>query len=132
MPGMDTAAPDLTERSKGSAGSPSFFPMHFSTNFRPSSISSQHPAGSSPPFSWNAAHVSVVTVKPAGTERPMRFISARLAPLPPRRVFMEASPSACPSPKVKTRFVTAGASGAAMARDTTRTLLARALETRGA
>mgnify|MGYP000733007291 CR=1 FL=1 len=40
---------------------------------------------------------SVVIVKPGGTGRPMRAISARLAPFPPRRERMEESPSVfCP------------------------------------
>ena len=41
---------------------------------------------------------SVVTVKPAGTGSPMRLISARLAPLPPRSGFIEPLPSALPAP----------------------------------
>lgn len=36
-----------------------------------------------PPFAWKSAHVSVVMVRPGGTESPIRDISARLAPLPP-------------------------------------------------
>jgi hypothetical protein len=43
-------------------------------------------------------------VKPGGTGRPMRVISARFAPLPPRRAFMEPSPSARPLPQVYTYF----------------------------
>src|SRR2546421_6821751 len=43
-------------------------------------------------------------VKPAGTGRPMLVISARLAPLPPRRFFMSALPSALPPPKKYTYF----------------------------
>lgn len=35
------------------------------------------------PFSWNSRQVSVVMVRPGGTDRPMRDISARFAPLPP-------------------------------------------------
>src|SRR4029077_4230691 len=41
-------------------------------------------------------------VNPAGTGRPMLVISARLAPLPPRRSFMSARPSALPLPKKET------------------------------
>ena len=39
-------------------------------------------------------------VKPGGTGRPRLAISARLAPLPPRRSRRPALPSALPSPKV--------------------------------
>src|SRR5688500_10682716 len=42
-------------------------------------------------------------VKPGGTGIPTRLISARPAPLPPRRFFISPLPSACPSPKRYTR-----------------------------
>src|SRR5438128_11093246 len=48
-------------------------------------------------------------VKPGGTGRPRLAISARLAPLPPRRLRMSARPSALPLPKPKTHFDLAGA-----------------------
>src|SRR6516225_4690720 len=43
-------------------------------------------------------------VNPGGTGRPRLAISARFAPLPPRRSRMPALPSALPSPKPKTHF----------------------------
>src|ERR1700760_965824 len=43
-------------------------------------------------------------VKPGGTGRPRLAISARLAPLPPKRSRMLALPSALPSPKVNTHL----------------------------
>src|SRR5437660_1400675 len=43
-------------------------------------------------------------VKPGGTGKPRLAISARLAPLPPRRSRRWAPPSALPSPKVKTQW----------------------------
>src|SRR3982751_1944953 len=43
-------------------------------------------------------------VKPGGTGRPRLAISARLAPLPPRRSRSPALPSALPSPKVNTNW----------------------------
>src|SRR4029079_9983921 len=43
-------------------------------------------------------------VKPGGTGKPRLAISARLAPLPPRRSRRPAFPSALPSPKVNTHF----------------------------
>src|SRR5688500_12766156 len=43
-------------------------------------------------------------VKPGGTGKPIRVISARLAPLPPRSGFMEPSPSAFLLPKRYTYF----------------------------
>src|SRR5664280_3328004 len=46
-------------------------------------------------------------VKPAGTGMPRFAISARLAPLLPRRFFMSARPSALPPPKEYTSFVVA-------------------------
>src|SRR4030042_7073813 len=47
---------------------------------------------------------SVVMVKPAGTGMPKRVISCRLAPLPPRRFFCSARPSAFLLPKKYTHF----------------------------
>jgi hypothetical protein len=46
-----------------------------------------------------------VIVKPGGTGRPRFDISARFAPLPPKRFRIPASPSALPSPKPYTHFV---------------------------
>src|SRR6185312_2234331 len=53
-------------------------------------------------------------VKPGGTGKPRLAISARLAPLPPRRSRRPAFPSALPSPKVNTHFpaLTVSAAGA--------------------
>src|SRR5260370_3361125 len=48
-------------------------------------------------------------VKPGGTGRPRLAISARPAPLPPRRLRMSTRPSALPLPKPKTHFDLAGA-----------------------
>src|SRR6266487_619928 len=48
---------------------------------------------------------SVETVKPGGTGRPALVISARPAPLPPRRSFMVRLPSAFPAPKKWTYFL---------------------------
>src|SRR5215468_3525566 len=52
-------------------------------------------------------------VKPGGTGKPRLAISARLAPLPPRRSRRPALPSALPSPKVKTHLPAFGVSAAA-------------------
>src|SRR6201990_2225557 len=43
-------------------------------------------------------------VNPGGTGKPRLAISARLAPLPPKRSRMLALPSALPSPKVNTHL----------------------------
>src|SRR5690348_2662800 len=45
-------------------------------------------------------------VKPAGTGKPILVISARPAPLPPRRSRQVPSPSALPAPKKYTHFFT--------------------------
>src|SRR5690606_9512825 len=47
-------------------------------------------------------------VKPGGTGRPRLLISARLAPLPPKRSRMSARPSALPSPKAYTHLPLTG------------------------
>jgi hypothetical protein len=44
-------------------------------------------------------------VKPSGTGKPIFDISAKLAPLPPNKFFIEASPSELPSPKEYTNFL---------------------------
>src|SRR3974390_1116733 len=46
--------------------------------------------------------------KPGGTGRPRLGISASPEPLPPRRLPMDAFPSARPSPKLKTHLPLAG------------------------
>ena len=53
-----------------------------------------------PNFKTVVKQTSVVIVKPGGTGIPNKFISARLAPLPPRRFLISALPSALPSPNV--------------------------------
>src|SRR5215475_13777320 len=52
-------------------------------------------------------------VKPGGTGRPRLAISARLAPLPPKRLRISALPSALLSPKVNTHLPGFAASTAA-------------------
>ena len=78
-----TAAPDRTETRSGLDGSPRVAPITSSTVLRPSNTSSQRPSGNMLPFTLYSWHVSVVMVRPGGTERPMLDISARLAPFPP-------------------------------------------------
>jgi len=46
------------------------------------------------PYCEYTEQSSVVIVNPGGTGMPILFISARPAPLPPSRFFMEESPSA--------------------------------------
>jgi hypothetical protein len=47
---------------------------------------------------------SVVIVNPAGTGSPIRLISARFAPFPPRSGFIPPFPSALPDPNEYTYF----------------------------
>src|ERR1700722_12404894 len=54
-------------------------------------------------------------VKPGGTGNPRLAISARLAPLPPRRSRRPALPSALPSPKVNTHLPDFAASAVGLA-----------------
>ena len=99
IPGIDSAAPDRTLTSRGSAGSPNFLPNSFSTLSMAASISGTAASGSFLPCSKYAAHTSVVMVKPGGTGMPILHISARLAPLPPSSSFILPSPSAVVPPK---------------------------------
>ena len=112
MPGMELRAPERQETSSGFSGSPKFIPMAASTFLRAAATCFSRPAGYAPPFRKKSVQHSVVIVKPAGTGSPMVAISARFAPLPPSRFFMEASPSDIPFPKRYTYF-TAFSAGAA-------------------
>jgi hypothetical protein len=62
-------------------------------------------------------------VNPGGTGIPMFDISARFAPLPPRRFFISLLPSALPPPKWKMRLPAFTATGASLALTFLATLL---------
>src|SRR5439155_935698 len=85
-------APDRTETSNGFVGSPKRRPILASTVESPSSTCFQRPGGKRPLRAY-ALQAFVVIVKPGGTGRPSRVISASPAPLPPSRSRMVASPS---------------------------------------
>lgn len=93
IPGIEKRPPERTDSSSGSSGSPSRRPIRSSSRARWSAISSARPSGSAP-SARKARHACVVTVNPAGTGRPMRVISARLAPFPPSRSAISRLPSA--------------------------------------
>ena len=82
IPGIETAAPDRTETSSGSSLEPKRLPVVSSSLRTCSSTSSASPSGSSR-AAMNARHASVVIVNPAGTDTPIRVISASPIPLPP-------------------------------------------------
>jgi hypothetical protein len=100
MPGMEARAPERTESSSGSAGSPKRF-THF--RFEKSNalfhLLLDEFSDIFAAFLVYSVQASVVMVKPGGTTMPSRHISAKLAPLPPSRFFMEASPSVLEEPK---------------------------------
>jgi hypothetical protein len=94
IPGIENLAPDRTETSKGSVGSPSALPMRASSSLRCSATSASRPSGQ-PPFMY-ARQASVVMVNPGGTgSSSTDVISARLAPLPPSRSFMSLGGRGC-------------------------------------
>ena len=97
--GIDARAPERIETRSGLSASPKRISISCSTFARAVSTSAFTSAGSFPPRRLNSAQTSVEIVKPGGTGRPRFDISARLAPLPPRRLRIDASPSALPSPK---------------------------------
>ena len=95
MPGIDALAPERTETKQGFSLSPNLVPIIFSIFLIPSSTSVLISSTTFLlPNSLYSVHTSVVIVKPGGTGTPIKFISARFAPLPPRRFFMSAFPSA--------------------------------------
>src|SRR5207245_8028702 len=85
-------APERTATSSGCSRSPNLRPPSASAADRASSTCLHIPGGKRP-VRVNALQAFVVIVKPGGTGRPSRVISARPAPLPPRRSRMEAFPS---------------------------------------
>ncbi len=99
MPGIESAAPERTETSTGDGPLPNVAPRIFSTRARCTPTSLQSDSESFPPARQYCSQTSVVIVKPGGTGKDIRAISARFAPLPPSSAFMSLSPSALPSPK---------------------------------
>ena len=101
MPGIDARAPERTLTNSGFDGLPNFEFIKSSmclTLFVTSEVKVLTTA--SLPFSKYSLQTSVVIVNPGGTGTPIKFISARLAPLPPNKFLMSALPSAFPLPKV--------------------------------
>lgn len=98
IPGIDTAAPERTDRSRGEVLPPNCFPVASSVLLRFASTSEINPSGRLLcRITWR--HASVEMVNPGGTGTPIRVISARLAPFPPSRLFCSRVPSAPPPPK---------------------------------
>ena len=83
IPGIDTGAPERTETSSGSAGSPNRRPVAASTSAIRSRSSASRPAGQ--PVARTSRQVAVVIAKPGGTgsRRSGPSIRARFAALPP-------------------------------------------------
>ena len=83
IPGIDTGAPERTETSSGSAGSPNRRPVVASTSAIRSRSSASRPAGQ--PVARTSRQVAVVIAKPGGTgsRRSGPSIRARFAALPP-------------------------------------------------
>ena len=92
IPGIENFAPERTETRSGSSGSPSVSPIVVLERGEVLPGLLEHPGGA-PPWARKVRQASVVIVNPGGTGSPMVVISARLAPLPPRRSFMSLLPS---------------------------------------
>lgn len=74
IPGMEMAAPERTEKSKGLLGLPNSRPVCCSMACTAWATSSTRPKGSSGDESKYCRHVLVVMMKPGGTGRPMLVI----------------------------------------------------------
>src|SRR2546428_401494 len=107
IPGIESFAPERTETNSGFAGSPTFRPPPFASTADSPSSTCFHIPGGKRPVRVHALQAFVVSVKPGGTGRPRRVISARPAPLPPRGARIGAVPSShalacvvttCPQP----------------------------------
>src|ERR1035437_6800074 len=107
MPGMDLRAPERQDTNKGFCRSPNFMPINVSVLASADSTSFFRLAGNFDLFLKKSTQHSVLMAKPAGTGKPSRHISARLAPLPPSRFFMLALPSVFfrPGPNKYTYFL---------------------------
>ena len=92
IPGIENFAPDRTDTSSGSSGSPNCRPI-WSSNARNARVTCTRNSGGTAPSTRYRRHASVVTVNPGGTGNPNRVISARFAPLPPNRSFSSLPPS---------------------------------------
>ena len=95
IPGIDSRAPERTETSSGSSGSPSRLPARSSSVRSASATSSASPSGSRRSSRMYRTHASVVIVNPVGTRSgpSTRVISATFAPLPPSSSRMSRLPS---------------------------------------
>ena len=93
IPGIENGAPERTDTSSGSVGSPRRLPILASSAVSDAATSSIRPSGIWSPAAMYALHASVVIVKPGGTGSPSFVISARFAPLPPSRYFCSFEPS---------------------------------------
>jgi len=101
IPGIETRAPERTEINNGLSLSPNSAPIIFSIfsiacSTSPLIISTT----ASCPSSLYSVHTSVVIVNPGGTGIPIKLISAKLAPLPPKRFFILLLPSAALFPNL--------------------------------
>ena len=86
MPGMEARAPLRQLSSSGFSGSPNFMPIASSVLCKAAATSSRSDCGNCRPWAKKTVQKSVLMVKPAGTGRASFAISARFAPLPPKRV----------------------------------------------
>src|SRR5450830_273858 len=92
MPGIENFAPERTETSSGSLKSPRVRPS-VSSSRRQAMVTSTRCSAASSPVVMYARQASVVMVNPGGTGSPSLVISARFAPLPPRRSLRSLLPS---------------------------------------
>ena len=91
MPGIESRAPERTETSSGFLRSPNVLPVCCSIDAMPASIcAAQRRPDTSACWRSSRCRPRCVMVKPGGTGRPMRHISARFAPLPPSSGFIVA------------------------------------------
>ena len=94
IPGIETAAPLRTETSSGAAASPRL-PAAALLERRERGVDLLlQPSGQAPPECIACTQAAVVIVKPSGTGRPSRVISASPAPLPPSSSFGTSAASA--------------------------------------
>ncbi len=86
IPGMDTGAPDRTDRSRGTGPAPKLFSIRCSSPAIRAVISSPSSDGiADPDAARYSRQARVEMTKPSGTGSPAWVILARPAPFPPSR-----------------------------------------------
>src|SRR5699024_6268442 len=93
IPGIEIFAPLLTDPNNNASSEENDFLVRLEHASNCSCNDSITSSESLEPWFKYSIHACVVSVKPSGTGKPKRFISAKFAPLPPNKSFIAFLPS---------------------------------------